>query len=340
MSKLNIESTIIVGEIGQAHEGSLDTAYAYIDAVAAAGLDGVKFQVHLANEETTRDDQFRVNKTKRNEDRYDYWKRMEFSASEWTQLGVYARSKDLLFICSVFSEGALELLGSAPVDAVKIASGDVDNLMLLEKVTKTGKPIILSSGMSKWSELDTAVDFLKDRCPQLIVMQCTSQYPTPLNQTGLNVIDQINRRYNVPVGFSDHSGSIFPGLLALSMNVAMLEVHVVFDRRCFGYDVSSSLIIDELEMLNEYKKAIVEMTSAPVDKDRVADELSDIRALFARSIGVKDDLKQGTILSKELMVPKKPGTGIPYQRVKDLIGKTLTTDINNDQLLTWEHVGG
>ena len=339
MLNLDIESPVLVAEIGQAHDGSLDTAHAYIDAVADAGFDGVKFQTHLAEQETTRQDEFRVRKTRRDEDRFDYWKRMEFSEIEWCGLGEHAKSRNLLFISSVFSTGALVLLRNAPLDAVKVASGDVANTELLEDIARTGKPVVLSSGMSRWRELDYAVRLLRDSCSQLVILQCTSKYPTPLSETGVNLIETIKERYKLPVGLSDHSGSIFPGMFAMSVGIAMLEVHVVFDRRCFGYDVSSSLTFDEVKILSEYKQAVNEMTKSQLDKDQVADELPEIRKLFSRSVGIKQDLKVGTVLSKDLMIPKKPGSGIPYQSVDKLVGRVLVKDVHKNRLLSWEDMG-
>ena len=200
---------MIIAEIAQVHDGSLGTAHAYIDALAETGVDAVKFQTHIAEAESSVHEPFRVKFSKQDATRYDYWKRMSFSPDQWKGLKDHCEDKNLEFISSPFSNAAVDLLEELGVKRYKIGSGEVSNWLMLEKIAKTGKPIMLSSGMSSWDEMDATVEFLRAFGNPLSILQCTTAYPTRPDQWGLNVISQLKERYKLPVGFSDHSGEIF-----------------------------------------------------------------------------------------------------------------------------------
>ena len=148
---------LIIGEIAQTHDGSLGTAHAYIDAVANAGADAIKFQTHIAAAESTPGEPWRVKFSRQDATRFEYWRRMEFSQEQWHGLAAHARERGLLFLSSAFSPEAVDLLERVGVPGWKVGAGEVSNLPLLEKMARTGKPVILSSGMSDWAELDAAV---------------------------------------------------------------------------------------------------------------------------------------------------------------------------------------
>jgi N,N'-diacetyllegionaminate synthase len=321
----------IVAEVGQAHDGSLGTAHAYIDAAARAGADAVKFQSHLAAAESTPAEPWRVRFSLQDETRYDYWRRMEFTEQQWDGLRAHAHERGLRFICSPFSIEAVEMLERVGVDAYKVASGEVSNVVLLERIIDTGRPVVLSSGMSTLDELDRAVELA--RGAPLTVLQCTSSYPCPPEKLGLNLITVLRERYDVPVGLSDHSGTIFAGLAAATLGAAMVEVHITFSREAFGPDVSSSITIDELAQLVEGTRFVTTANANPVDKDAAAGELDDLRRLFTKSVVARGDLPAGTLLSEEHLATKKPGTGIPADRLPALIGRRLARSVRADELL-------
>jgi N-acetylneuraminate synthase len=164
-------------------------------------------------------------------------------------------------------------------------------------------------------------------------MQCTSDYPCPPERVGLNVIRLLRSRYRCPVGLSDHSGTIFPGLAAATLGISLLEVHVTFSREMFGPDVSSSVTTTELQQLVGGIHFIEEMMRHPIDKDAVADTMKPLRAVFTRSVVPIADLPAGVILRAEHLAVKKPGTGIPPSRLTDLLGMRLKRDIRADELL-------
>ena len=328
--------TFIIAEVAQAHDGSLGTAFAFIDAAAEAGADAVKFQTHMAAEESTLDEPFRVRFSEQDSTRYAYWKRMEFTAEQWAKLAGHARGKGLVFLSSAFSVSAVRLLRDIGMDAWKVGSGEVNSEELLDEMGKNGAPILLSSGMSTIDEVDRSVTRIKKKGLPLAIFQCTSSYPTPLEKVGLNVIEEFKHRYGCPAGLSDHSGSIYPGLAAMALGADLLEVHIVFDRRMFGPDVPASVTLEELRLLVEAKKAFHTMFQNSIDKDEMARELKRMRGLFKKSLAPVRDLPAGTVISEEMLTLKKPGTGIPKSEIDRIKGRRLKRDVASKRLITWE----
>lgn len=329
-----LEKSIIVAEVAQAHDGSLGMAHAFIDAIAEAGADAVKFQTHIAAAESSPDEPWRVKFSPQDVTRFDYWKRMEFTEEQWHGLKQHADDRGLLFLSSPFSLEAVELLETVGVWAWKVASGEVSNGPMLERMCQTGLPIILSSGMSKLAELDEAVNRVKKHNLPFAVLQCTTAYPCPPEKVGLNLISFFRERYQCPVGISDHSGTIYPGFASVVLGGSMIEVHVTFSREMFGPDVLASLTFQELRQLVDGVRFIEQMMQSPVDKDALAGEFSPLRDMFTKSIVVCQDLPVGTRLQPEHLTFKKPGTGIPVQRVDEIIGRRLTRAVRANTRLS------
>lgn len=325
---------LIIGEVAQSHDGSLGTAHAFIDAIANAGADAVKFQTHIAAAESTPAEPWRVKFSRQDASRYDYWKRMEFSEEQWRGLREHACERGLHFLSSPFSVEAVELLCTVGVDAWKVASGEVNNLEMFEKMVATGLPFLLSTGMSHLAEIDDAVALLKAQKQEFAVMQCTSAYPCSPEKIGLNLLGYFKERYGCYVGLSDHSGVIYPGLAAATLGASVLEVHVAFSREMFGPDVPASLTTAELKQLVEGVRFIERMRAHPVDKDALAAENEQLRKLFMKSVVAKIDIPEGTILTREHLAGKKPGTGIPVARMQELLGKRVRRALLADTLIS------
>jgi N-acetylneuraminate synthase len=329
----------VIGEVGQAHDGSLGTAHAFIDAVADAGADAVKFQTHIASAESRTDEPWRVKFSYADDTRYEYWQRMEFSAPAWVGLRQHAVDRGLAFLSSPFSLEAVDLLRRVGVAAWKVASGEVTNPQLLDAVAQTGASVLLSSGMSGWVELDGAVARLREGgAGPLAVLQCTSAYPVAPQRVGLNVLGEIRERYGCAAGLSDHSGTIFPGLAAVALGGRVIEVHVTLSREMFGPDVAASVTTSELRLLVEGIRYIESALAAPVDKDEVAIELTPMRTLFGRSLVARRALPAGHILAASDLTAKKPAGGIPPTRLESLLGRRLTRALHPDQLLHDSHL--
>jgi N-acetylneuraminate synthase len=331
---------IVIGEVAQAHDGSLGFAHAFIDAIARAGADAVKFQTHIASAESTPGEPWRVPFSPQDRTRYDYWKRMEFSEEDWRGLKRHADERGLWFLSSPFSAPAVELLDRVGVAAWKIASGETSNLPLLERLRADSRPILLSTGMSSIEETDRAVAHIQVRNVPLAVMQCTSSYPCPPEKVGLNLIPFFRERYGCAAGLSDHSGTIYPGLAAAVLGIDVLEVHATLSREMFGPDVPSSVTTAELAQLVEGVRFIEKTLENPVDKDAAAGEAAPLRRLFTKSVVARVDLPAGTALKPEHLAAKKPGTGIPAARLPELVGVRLRRDLRADDILTERDLEG
>ncbi len=324
----------MIGEVAQAHDGSVGSAHAFIDAIAEAGADAVKFQTHIAAAESTPGEPWRVHFSRQDRTRYDYWKRMEFSEEQWIGLRQHAEEKGLWFLSSPFSLEAVQLLERVGVAAWKVASGETGNAPMLDAMAATGLPLLVSTGMSPLSEIDQSVAQVTAHGLPMVLLQCTSAYPCPPEKVGLNLIPLFRERYGCAVGLSDHSGTIYPGLAAATLSIAALEVHVTLSREMFGPDVPVSLTTDELRRLVEGVRFIERMIENPVDKDASAKELEPARRLFTKSVVARSDLPAGTVLREEHLAAKKPGTGIPAARLPEILGGRLKRNVASDQLLS------
>jgi N-acetylneuraminate synthase len=313
-------------------------AHAFIDAIAEAGADAVKFQTHIAAEESTPEEPWRVRFSTQDRSRYDYWKRMEFTEEQWKGLMQHADEKGLLFLSSPFSEEAVMLLARIGVPAWKVASGEVGNVSLLDSMLTVDAPVLVSTGMSPMKEIDDAVARIKTAGRFFMVLQCTSTYPCPPEQIGLNLLPVFRERYGCPVGLSDHSGTIYPGLAAAAIGCDLLEVHVTLSREMFGPDVPSSVTTAELKQMVQGIRFIERLRAHPVDKDAMAKELAPLRELFTKSVVARRDLPAGTVLERSQLTVKKPGTGIPASELMTLIGRRLARAVSTDQLLRREDV--
>jgi N-acetylneuraminate synthase len=270
--------------------------------------------------------------------RYEYWKRIEFSEAQWKGLADHARDKGLVFLSSPFSHEAVELLTRIGMAMWKVPSGEVSNLPLLDAMIATGRPILLSSGMSDITELDKAADRVRRAGLPLAVMQCTTAYPCPPERIGLNMIPFFRERYECFVGLSDHSGTIYPGIAAATIGVDIVEVHVTMSRGMFGPDVPASLTIEELRQLVDGIRFVERMRAHPVDKDSIARDMAPLRAIFTKSLVAKGPLAAGTVLTEAHLAMKKPGTGIPAERLPELIGRVLRRSLEADEQLRVDDV--
>ena len=328
----------LIAEIAQAHDGSLGILHSYIDAVAKTGVQAIKFQMHIAEAESSIHEPFRVIFSKEDATRYDYWKRMEFTLEQWKKIKKHCDEVGLDFICSPFSNLAVDWLEEIGAHTYKIGSGEVTNFLLLEKIAQTGKPLLISSGMSSFKELDQTVTFLKQRKVDFSILQCTTAYPTKPEQYGLNVIAELKTKYNVPIGFSDHSAKISTGIAAVALGAEILEFHVVFHRSLFGPDAIASITIEETKQLVDAVNEIYIANSNPIDKN-TNEGFGQLKAIFEKSLAINKDLLIGHVITFEDLESKKPkGFGISAEEFNEVIGKKLKTNkskwdfLNEDDL--------
>ena len=328
-----MSDVFVIAEAGMNHDGSLGNAIRLAEVAAECGADAVKFQLHDAAAESTRDapspPYFQ------HESRWEYFQRTAFTDDEWRILKDACDAARIEFVCAPFSLEALERLEALGVRRYKIGSGEVTNLDLIRAAAATGKPVLLSSGMSTWVELDAAVEGAGE---QVTVLQCTSEYPTPPERVGLNLLAEIRERYGKPVGLSDHSAGSYACFAAVALGATAVEKHFTLSKEAYGPDAALGLEPYELEELVDGMREISAILDSPVDKDAAAGALGEMKRIFEKSVVAVTDIPAGATLEREMLGAKKPGTGIPARRLPELVGRKAAADIPADTVLTEAHV--
>ena len=329
--------TYIIAEIGNTHEGSLGLAKCFIKMASECGVDAVKMQTHIFDAESLLDapnpPYFK------DETRQEYFERTSFTLEQWKELKRYSEEDlGVDFFSSPFSLEAVDLLEVVGMDTYKIASGEVNNIPLLEKVGQTGKRVLLSSGMSSWKELDDAVETLQSNgCNDLIVLQCTSEYPCPPEQAGLNVLDEMKARYeNVTIGYSDHTMGVAVPLAAVIKGATVIEKHFTLSQKMYGSDAMNSTEPEEFKRLVDEIRQIEIALTNNIDKDEKVKSLGKMKMTFEKSIVSARALNRfDTIELKDLLF-KKPGDGIPAKDYKKLLGQKINKNIEKNHKFEWE----
>jgi N,N'-diacetyllegionaminate synthase len=324
------ERVLVIAEVGSVHDGSLGNAQKLIDAASECGADTVKFQTHIAAAETLRDAPMPPYFT--GEPRYEYFERTAFNLEQWRALKARCEENGVELLSSSFSIEAVGLLEKVGVTRYKVPSGEVTNVPFLKVIAQTGKPVLLSSGMSSWAELDEAVNTILACHNQLTVLQCTSEYPCPYEQVGLSVMLEMKERYKLPVGLSDHTLTNYAAFAAVVLGASVIEKHLTFSRLMYGSDAQHSLEPTEFADLVRGIRAIETMLASKVDKDDVA-RFATMKATFEKSVVSLVDIPEGTLITEAMIGIKKPGTGIPAKRFGEVSGKRARRRIPKDTLI-------
>ncbi len=326
----------IIAEIGNTHEGSMGLAKAFIRAAANCGVDGVKFQTHIFDAESLpsapNPPYFK------DESRKEYFDRTGFSRDQWLELKLFSEKEcNISFMSSPFSLEAVDLLEDIGVSAYKVASGEVSNLPLLEKLATTGKTIYLSSGMSTWTELDEAIATLHKGAGDIVVMQCTSEYPCLPENAGLNVLAHMQERYpSLRTGFSDHTAGIAVPLAAVCRGAMVIEKHFTLSKEMYGPDARLSATPEEFTTLVNAIREVETALSSSIDKDTKAIQLQDMKQVFEKSIVANRTLEAGEVIAESDLAYKKPGNGIKANRYKEIIGMTVRNTITANTFISWQ----
>ena len=327
----------IISEIGNTHEGSLGLAKNFIKEAAECGVDAVKMQTHIFEAESLSSapnpPYFK------DETRQEYFERTAFSLDEWKELKRFAEKElNIDLFSSPFSSEAVDILEAADMSTYKIASGEVNNTPLLEKIAKTGKRVLLSSGMSSWSELDEAVEILQTNgCKDLVVLHCTSEYPCPPDQVGLNVLDELKKRYkNITIGYSDHTLGLAASLAAVIKGAIVIEKHFTLSKKMYGSDAAHSTEPKEFKKFVYEIRQLESILNSEIDKDEKSKLLKNMKITFEKSIVASKSIKKFDVLEFKDLAFKKPGDGIPARQYKKLIGNKLNKAVEKDYQFEWK----
>jgi sialic acid synthase SpsE len=323
----------VIAEGCDNHLGNMDTAKEMVRHAKACGADAIKFQHHLPDEEMLRDGvpmsaNFDI-------PLYEFLERYALKLEDHYELLRYCQELGIIYMCTPFSRKAAEEINEMGVSAFKIGSGELTDLPTLKVIASFGKPMILSTGMAHWEEIDETLNTLRPINDQLILMNCTSEYPARHTDVNLGVIRQLMDRYDVIVGHSDHTPDIYTCIGAVVAGAKLLEKHFILDRRQPGPDQSVSI---EPYELYELVLATRRVEEALGSEKTVHDLEKPIRAWAHRSVVSLQSIPQGTSIVPDMVWTKRPGTGIPAKYLEDVIGRVAKVDIPANALIQWEHL--
>jgi sialic acid synthase SpsE len=329
---------LVIAEIGVNFNGDLDLARRSIDASVAAGAHAVKFQTFRADEFIAdRTLTFNYSSQGRSivENAFEMFKRLELR-NEWHhELKAHAESRGTMFLSSAADVASATLLANLGVPALKIASEDLINIPLLRHVATLKTPVLLSTGMAEQDEVDCAVSILGP-CPALMLLHCTSLYPTPHDEVNLQRMVALADRYNLPIGFSDHSIGHSAAMAASALGALIIEKHFTLDKGLPGPDHAMSADPRELAALVAATREI----STMLGDGRITASPGEIvaRRAYRRSIVAARELPAGTVLKQSDLALKRPHTGMHPFEMESIVGRTTRVDLPRDRQIERNHL--
>ena len=328
-------SVYIIAEAGVNHNGSVEFAKKLVDKAKEAGVDCIKFQTFVSENIVSKNAskaEYQKQQTDSKESQYDMLKRLELSFDDFVILQEYCKEKDIEFLSTAFDFDSIDFLDSLGMKIWKIPSGEITNLPYLIKIAKLGKPILLSTGMSTMEEIRVAVSTLSTNgAGEIVLLHCTTEYPTPYEDVNLKAIQTIRDAFNVRVGYSDHTKGIEVPMAAVAMGAAVIEKHFTLDRNLEGPDHKASLEPNELKAMVSAIRNI-EAAIGSGEKKPVKSEIKNL-AVVRKSIIAKRRIAKGELFTEENLTVKRPGNGISPMRWFELIGQTALRDFEEDELI-------
>lgn len=323
-----------VAEAGINYDGNFEKCFKLIDAAKESGADAVKFQTHFAEEEML--DTKIMLAHSRKETVYDLMKKCELSLKKHQILKKYCEKKKLIFMSTPFSYVAAKLLNSLKIKLFKIGSGECNNLPLIEKVSKFNKPLIISTGMNSLKDIEKTYKHAKKYNSKIILMHCVSIYPTPASKTMLETIPLLKKKFNCPVGFSDHSSDINLAIASISLGANIIEKHFTVSKNWSGPDISLSLTPERFkEMVVACKEVYL---AKGVRNKMLKEELPVTKFAFASVVTIKKIKKGEKLTSKNIWV-KRPGTGqIHAREYYKLLNKRVKKDLDTNKQLKYSDI--
>ena len=320
----------IIAEAGINHNGDLELAKRLVEEAKNAGADAIKFQTHLPEKEMLKDN---FSGGHIGESLFDLLKKFELSKEDHIALRDYAKEKGIIFMSTPFSKEAADLLEEIGVPAYKIGSGEMTNQPLLRHIAEKGKPMILSTGMSTLEEIEETVNFVKGINDKIAILHCTSTYPTKYEDVNLKVIETLSQKFGIPIGLSDHSIGIYTALAAVAIGANIVEKHFTSDKELPGPDQKASINPAELKELVKGTRA---REKALGSEKKVIDDEKPNQDIARESVVTIAKIPAGTVISKEFVWVKRPGTGIPAKELEKVIGKKAKKEIKADTIIKWD----
>ncbi len=330
-----MSKVFIIAEAGVNHNGDLEIAKKLVDAAATAGVDAVKFQTFKTENIVCKNAQkaeYQKAATGEEQSQFQMLKKLELTEEMHEKLIAYCKEKGILFLSTPFDLDSIDYLVQMGIEIMKVPSGEITNFPYLRKIAKTGKKVIMSTGMSDIEEVKAAIAVLSEYgSKDISVLHCNTEYPTPFADVNLKAMLTLQKELNVEIGYSDHTLGIEIPVAAVAMGASIIEKHFTLDKTMEGPDHKASLEPDELAAM---VKAIrnVEAALGTGDKTPSRSEQKNI-AIARKSIVAKRNIQKGEILSDENLTAKRPGSGISPMKWNDVVGTKAVRDFAEDELI-------
>jgi N-acetylneuraminate synthase len=330
-----MNKTLIIAEAGVNHNGEMDLAYSLIDVAAKAGADYVKFQTWKSENVISKfapKAEYQKESTDADESLLEMEKKLEFPFENFLPLKNYCHKKGIGFISTPFDLESALFLFSIGVDLIKIPSGEITNLPLLEVIAEHSRPVILSTGMCEMQEIAAAIHILQSKGNNKItLLHCNTHYPTPMRDVNLRAMQTLKERFELPVGLSDHSLGIEVPIAALALGAVVIEKHFTLNRAMQGPDHKASVEPDELcNMVKSIRN--IELALGSGEKHVTESERGNI-AVARKSIVASKRISKGQVFSQDNITTKRPGTGISPMKWYDVLGGVAKRDFQEDEMI-------
>lgn len=331
---LETKNPYIIAEIGINHNGNLNLAKKMIKSAKLNGAHCVKFQKFIADDYISRYAQKagyqKTDKKVVKKSQLEIIKSCELNINQLKILKKFCKKHKIDFLCTPFEQKSLSELVKINIEAIKISSCNLNNIPFLKEAANSKLPILLSTGMGELQEVKEAVKIFKNKGNPLMIFQCTSNYPSKIENANLSVLESYKKLFKCPVGFSDHTSSMIPAIVSVAKGAVAIEKHFTLSRKLPGIDQNASIEPNELRKLSNLTSLSKICIGSPLKK-RSKEEIDTVKSL-RRSLVAAENLKKGTKIKRSMISIKRPGSGLPTTFIKKIIGLKLRKNIKKDQL--------
>lgn len=328
-----MSKVFIIAEAGVNHNGDIKLAYQLIDAAIEAGVDCVKFQTYVTENDTAKScAKADYQNSDDGENQYEMLKKLELSFDDFVKLKAYCEDKDIIFLSSPFDLDSIDFLETLNPVFWKVASSELTNYPFLRKIAKTHRDVVMSTGMASIEEIEEALEVLRRfGAGKITLLHCNTEYPTPYIDVNLSAMNDLRERYDVEVGYSDHTLGIEVPIAAVAMGATMIEKHFTLDKNMEGPDHKASLDVAELKnMVDSIRKIELAIGNG---KKHITESEAKNRIAARKSIVANCQIKAGEVFTEENLAAKRPGGGISPMLWEDVIGKTADRDYEEDEMI-------
>lgn len=328
----------IVAEAGVNHNGDLKLARQLIDIAVQAGADAVKFQTFQAERLTTRDapkSEYELQTTDVRETHYDMLHRLELSEESHNDLITYCKQQGIIFLSTPFDEDSANMLADLGVSAFKTSSGEITNLPLLAHIARKEKPMIVSTGMAKLGEVEDAIQTIESTGNNdIVLLHCVSNYPADPSEVNLRAMQTIAAAFQVDVGYSDHTPGVEVALAAVALGACVIEKHITLNKKLPGPDHQASLEPHEIKSM-VHGIRMIEAALGKARKQPVESE-ANTASVTRKSLVAAKTIPSGTRVTRDMIVVRRPGTGLPPTMMTYVVGRTVREEITEGSLIKIE----